>query len=159
MSILTNTIGLLKKKSHISVCLADKVTPLIHPWQVSKGDKIIGWGNKPHAKRVKSFAVKRGIPYLHLEDAFISYLGHPAKGGINIGIVVDEQGIYYDANTPSDIEKYISAPLSEQQLHRSNQLIQQIASKGVTKYNTYSNQYLPEDINQSLAQAEDKTKF
>ncbi len=90
-------------------------------------------------------------PFWRLEDGFIGYLGHPARGGVALGLVWDDQGIYYDARTPSRLESLIPAPLSGQAQARAKALIALVLTHGVTKYNLYPGQDDPVQLPPSLA--------
>ena len=126
MRLLTNSFGILRRKESVNAYFLGDVryfsilSQFLYSSNSGHISTIIGWGNKPNTQKIKAFAREHNVPYLHLEDGFIGYLGHPANKGVNIGLVVDEQGIYYDASAPSDIENHIVSPLNSEQLARAN---------------------------------------
>lgn len=61
---------------------------------------------KPSGQRAQEWASKYRVPCWRLEDGFIrSYL--PGQASIGLSLVVDEQGIYYDATQPSALENLL----------------------------------------------------
>ncbi|MBV8041090.1 capsular polysaccharide biosynthesis protein [Pluralibacter sp.] len=105
--------------------------------QVAQEDLLAGWGNKPTSESLCSVAAAHGHPFWRLEDSFFGYLGHPARSGLPLGLVWDDEGIYYDARTPSRLERLIPRPLSELEQARAEQLTALVRQHGVTKYNIY----------------------
>lgn len=98
---------------------------------------VVGWGKKANTEQAVKLAEKHQVPYWHLEDGFISYLGHPALGDKRFALIVDKQGIYYDANCPSDIEALLNHPdwFNAELRERSSNLLAQITDNKITKYN------------------------
>ncbi|WP_257252970.1 capsular polysaccharide biosynthesis protein [Endozoicomonas sp. SESOKO3] len=98
---------------------------------------VVGWGKKANTEKAVKLAEKHQVPYWHLEDGFISYLGHPALGDKRFALIVDKQGIYYDANCPSDIEALLNRPdwFNAELRDRSSNLLAQITDNKITKYN------------------------
>ena len=98
---------------------------------------MIGWGMKPNTRKAKKLALQSGVNYLHLEDGFISYLGHPALGDRRFSLIIDKTGIYYDATQPSDIESLLNNPkwLTPELKARSACLLETICKHQITKYN------------------------
>lgn len=68
---------------------------------------IAVWGERPSAQRPIKLARQAGIPILRLEDGFTRSLGLGVNGAPPLAMVVDDLGIYYDARTPSRLEKLI----------------------------------------------------
>ncbi len=104
----------------------------IHPSQVA-----LGWGKKANTTKAVALAKKHGIPYWYLEDGFISYLGHPALGDKRFSLILDKQGIYYDATSSSDIEELLNHPewFTSELNERSSNLLAQITKNKISKYN------------------------
>ena len=98
---------------------------------------VIGWGQKANAADARLFSKKNSLPFLQLEDGFISYLGHPGLGDRRFSLIVDKTGIYYDATKPSDIEQLLNNPewKTPELLHRAHQLLNTICQYNITKYN------------------------
>lgn len=64
---------------------------------------IAGWGLRPSTLKPRAIAAKLGLPFVALEDGFLRAYGtgatHPA-----LSLIVDTEGIYYDARKPSSLE-------------------------------------------------------
>ncbi|HGX0501755.1 TPA: hypothetical protein ACNRZF_002130 [Escherichia coli] len=105
----------------------------------SKNDVLVGWGKKSNTKQIKQKAQELGISYWQLEDGFIGYIGHPAKGGKAVSLIADPLGIYYDAHQTSQLEQLIIEPVDTALLARAEHLISDILRLGITKYNCYTN--------------------
>ncbi|WP_408908663.1 capsular polysaccharide biosynthesis protein [Aeromonas dhakensis] len=105
---------------------------------VEKSDVFIGWGQKANTRQIKQQAQALGLPYWQLEDGFIGYIGHPAKGGMAVSLIADPVGIYYDARQPSRLEQLIATPCDAGTLARAERLIGELVRLGVTKYNCYA---------------------
>lgn len=96
-------------------------------------DAVLAWGNKPSSKKAASLAQKRNVPLVGVEDGFL--YGLEPKYSARSSLVVDDLGIYYDANQPSRLEHCIGVDLTESQILRA-QSIQALWQKhGVSKYN------------------------
>ncbi|MDQ6437593.1 capsular polysaccharide biosynthesis protein [Mesorhizobium sp. LHD-90] len=97
-------------------------------------DQIAGWGRKPTSLKARRAAVAAGLPFLCLEDGFLRSVG---SGGEEppLSIVVDDTGIYYDATTPSALERLIAAPLTDSQIARTRRLMAAWRTGRVSKYN------------------------
>ena len=98
---------------------------------------VIGWGNKPNTAKARALAEKLSLPYIRLEDGFVSYLGHPSLGDRRFSVIADHTGIYYDATCPSDLEDLLNQPtwLTDALLERAEQMIVRIRRHGISKYN------------------------
>ncbi|MFU1552775.1 capsular polysaccharide biosynthesis protein [Aeromonas sp. A04] len=102
------------------------------------GDLFAGWGQKANTRQIKQQAQALGLPYWQLEDGFIGYIGHPAKGGKAVSLIADPIGIYYDARQPSQLEQLIATPVDDALLERAQRLMGELVRLGVTKYNCYA---------------------
>ncbi|WP_421212163.1 capsular polysaccharide biosynthesis protein [Aeromonas sp. 600479] len=104
----------------------------------SENDVLVGWGQKANTRQIKQKAQALGLSYWQLEDGFIGYIGHPARGGKAVSLIADPVGIYYDARQPSQLEQLIAAPCEPQMLARAERLISELVHLGITKYNCYA---------------------
>ncbi|ADN74651.1 Capsule polysaccharide biosynthesis protein [Ferrimonas balearica DSM 9799] len=155
MTYYTNSAGILARQAVLHAALAQPLERLNAHAVTGKGDVYIGWGLKPNSLAMKQQAAENGVPFWHLEDGFIGYTGHPAKGGHSLSVVVDKQGIYYDASQPSELEQHIvDAGRDSALCERAHNLIARIRQYGITKYNVYpdfnSQTQLPSDLKQQL---------
>lgn len=102
-----------------------------------EGDVVVGWGQKENTEAARAFAKKNDLEYWRLEDGFLGYLKHPAVDGRRLSIVVDKSGIYYDAHTPSDLERLLNRDdwITPDLLQRARSAMERIRRWGLTKYN------------------------
>ncbi|HBR98717.1 MAG TPA: beta-3-deoxy-D-manno-oct-2-ulosonic acid transferase [Gammaproteobacteria bacterium] len=117
---------------------------------------FVGWGRKKSGMRAAAAASKKNKSVLYLEDGFIGYWGHPSGRHTRLSLVVDQQGIYYDAVQPSDLESLIGTEdeLTSEQVARAEALRQSLAQHRISKYNHHTSSALPTDLSQRLQQAE-----
>ncbi len=80
-------------------------------WDVVPGwtacDAVGVWGRRPVSARGRALAARRGLPVVTLEDAFLRSL-RPGDGP-PLGLLIDEAGVHYDADGPSDVADHIAA--------------------------------------------------
>ena len=103
-------------------------------------DVIIGWGQKDNTQKAQDYAKRKGLPYWRLEDGFLGYLSHPATDARRLSVVVDTSGIYYDAHTPSDLEKMLNQDdwATPDLLARAESAMARIRRWRLSKYNQSS---------------------
>jgi capsular polysaccharide export protein len=81
-------------------------------------------------------SARKNIPKLFIEDGFLRsmdiYIHEPG-----ISLLLDDVGMYYDARFPSRLENLLNSDLelSEEQRHRSCDVMKKIRETRVTKYN------------------------
>lgn len=138
MTLWTQSGGILARSAQISTCLDQPLARLVSPDSPQAGDVLVGWGQKANARQIKQQAQDLGLPYWQLEDGFIGYIGHPAKGGKAVSLIADPVGIYYDARQPSQLEQLIATPCDAAMLARAERLVHELVRLGVTKYNCYA---------------------
>lgn len=138
MDLYTGSKGILARKNNIEPMLGCQLHHTKGIVSFSKNDVLIGWGQKANTKHIKQKAQELGLPYWQLEDGFIGYIGHPAKGGMAVSLIADPVGIYYDARQPSRLEQLIATPCDADTLARAERLIGELVRLGVTKYNCYA---------------------
>ena len=95
---------------------------------------LAGWGVKGTAM---GEAERRGLPYLALEDGFLSTAGMGGRGDPNLSLSADRLGMHYDASRPSEIEQLIQAgpPLSAAEAADAAALIAMMRQASLGKYN------------------------
>ncbi len=76
--------------------------------QAAKIDVVLTWGNKETGRTARDFANKHGKPLWRLEDGFFRSI-HPGARFPSASLVLDTQGIYYDARVPSDLETLLES--------------------------------------------------
>lgn len=105
---------------------------------------IIGWGLKATADRARRLAVRQKVPYIALEDGFLRSMGLGVRGYAPHSMVVDYQGIYYDARHPSDLETLIAdGDFSAAELARARHCMALIRHHRLSKYNHAPDRALP----------------
>ncbi len=116
--------------------------------QAKKLDAVLGWGHKPTAERAREYARQHGVPYLALEDGFLRSVGLGKEPPLSL--IVDDEGIYYDARTSSRLERLLrddAEAFSETVLARARRCRERIVETGVSKYN-HAPDRLPPDLEQ-----------
>ncbi|MCL1126190.1 capsular polysaccharide biosynthesis protein [Shewanella surugensis] len=140
MTLYTTSAGILARKSSIQACLDQQVRPLSrhnHHDLSEQSDALVGWGMKPNAMKLKALSKELCCRFIHLEDGFIGYTGHPNAQGKAVSMIADKVGIYYDARQPSTLEQLINTPCDGETRIRAEKLAEQIVQCGITKYNCY----------------------
>lgn len=98
---------------------------------IESGHDILIWGT-PNAKIRESSS----SDLIHVEDGFIRSVGLGATLAKPFSWVFDRQGIYYDAQRPSDLEDILEhGDFDEAMLRRARKLQDQIVASGISKYN------------------------
>ena len=140
MTLWTQSSGILARRRQISACLGQPLARLEPSSECvpQAGDVLVGWGQKANTAEIKQQAQALGLPYWQLEDGFIGYIGHPAKGGKAVSLIADPVGIYYDARQPSWLEQLIATPCEPGMLARAERLTDELVRFGITKYNCYA---------------------
>ena len=94
----------------------------------------VGWGRRKFGKRARRIAEECNIPFLCLEDGFLRSVGL-GKSDPPLSIVIDDLGIYYDADSPSRLESLICQPRSAAEIDRARCLVAAWRRGRVSKYN------------------------
>jgi capsular polysaccharide export protein len=95
---------------------------------------VIGWGFKGKALEAVALAERAGLPYLALEDGFLRSV---ALGDIDapLSVVVDDLGIYYDAQRPSRLERLIATAKADAERARGARIAAAWRAGRLSKYN------------------------
>lgn len=99
-------------------------------------DEVIVWGHSPYAKRGEAVAASTGSPIIRVEDAFLRSL-HPGRSGDPpLGLVIDDEGMYFDASHPSRLERILAdSPLDDTALlNRARDAVARLRDGHLTKY-------------------------
>jgi len=99
-------------------------------------DDVLVWGHSPYAPRGEAVAEATGATLVRVEDAFLRSLHTGRSGDPPLGLVIDRQGIYFDARAPSDLETLLAThPLDDTALlDRARDALARIAEAHLTKY-------------------------
>lgn len=138
MTVWVSSKGVYTRRQQIAPLLGQHVARYTSQSPLMDGDLFAGWGQKANTRQIKLQAQDLGLPYWQLEDGFIGYIGHPAKGGKAVSLIADPVGIYYDARQPSQLEQLIATPCDAAMLARAERLVHELVRLGVTKYNCYA---------------------
>lgn len=97
------------------------------------GHSIVTWGHK-HSTELENAGF--GEHVLRIEDGFLRSVGLGADLIRPLSWVIDPEGIYYDARSPSRLERILAQePFTDTLRERAAMLRQMIVEAGVTKYN------------------------
>lgn len=138
MKFYTGSAGILARKAQLEPMLGRPIHAFKTGMRLAQDDVLVGWGQKANTRQIKQKAQDLGLPYWQLEDGFIGYIGHPARGGKAVSLIADPVGIYYDARQPSRLEQLIATPCDDSMLARADALISELLRLGITKYNCYA---------------------
>ncbi|MEE2001539.1 capsular polysaccharide biosynthesis protein [Alkalimonas sp. MEB108] len=95
--------------------------------------------------------VQPGLRLIRLEDGFIRSVGLGAEFAQPMSWIFDQQGLYFDATQPSDLEQLLQTlTLTDQQRERAEALRQRICQQGVTKYNVGQTGWQRPDTNKPV---------
>ena len=112
--------------------------------QAAQVDAVLGWGLKPTAKKARRYAARHDLPYVALEDGFLRSLGLGAHNYQPHSLIVDFQGIYYDATRPSDLECLIrDSQCTPNDSRRAEHCMAKIRNNRLSKYNHAPDHPLP----------------
>ncbi|MDH2998349.1 capsule biosynthesis protein [Pasteurellaceae bacterium LFhippo2] len=96
--------------------------------------KLLIWGSGKPA--LIEFAHKHNLPLLRMEDGFIRSVGLGSNLVAPLSLVVDDLGIYFNAQQTSRLEQILqNQPFSHNDLAMAEQLKQRLISSHIGKYN------------------------
>lgn len=102
-------------------------------------DLIAAWGHAPRAARAEALATRTGAGLVRIEDAFLRSLFPGRQGEPSLGLLIDEQGIYYDPSRPSDLETLLAThPLDDHALLETARLcMARLRAHHLSKYSGF----------------------
>ena len=103
------------------------------------GDGVAVWGASPTAWRGERAALRRNVPLIRIEDAFLRSLRPGRMGDPPIGLLVDPHGVHFDPARPSALEQILASdPLDNSNLlTRAKAGIDRIKHLHLSKYNIH----------------------
>lgn len=131
------------KRNYIKRFLYAPRTQLKFVWKKSKAleggfnnnARLVVWGERA-ANEVKELSLETGVPVWRVEDGFIRSVGLGSDYTPPLSLVVDQRGIYYDPNHPSDLENYLeNSEFSPKLLERASLLRNRLLQNRLSKYN------------------------
>jgi len=127
-----------------------------YDWQLKtglplqSGDHVAVWGRKKTAKRGIAVARHFDRSVITVEDAFLRSVLTGRQNAPSMGIVTDRSGIYFDTETPSDIDHLLqeSQGLSADILADAAQKMGYMRGLKLSKYNNFTHRKidLPDDF-------------
>ncbi len=124
----------IAKRRLLPLALGDDLIVCTSRTPVNRLAGIIGWGVKDNTKKARKYARRHALPYVTLEDGFIRSVGLGVQKAEPFGFIFDRQGIYYDAQRPSDIETLIKRTDSTAE-HQAKSLMNRLVHIQASKYN------------------------
>ena len=107
-----------------------RVTFIAKGQPLPKHGTLLVWGRRELP------VVQPGLSLVRLEDGFIRSVGLGAEFAQPLSWILDQQGLYFDAGQPSDLEQLLQQQqLTPSQRQRAEALQQRICQQGITKYN------------------------
>lgn len=104
--------------------------------EIQGTDTIVLWGNAALPEPGILGDQGKKLPIIRVEDGFIRSSGLGSSLVPPSSLCFDEQGIYFDASTPSQLETILNRTnFDDAFLKRAQRLRQAIVSMGITKYN------------------------
>lgn len=101
----------------------------------ARGGAIAGWASRL-PPGLAAAAESEGIALWRIEDGFIRSAGLGAALVQPCSLVLDKQGIHYDASRASDLECLLQeCAFARAELARAERLIERLRAGGITKYN------------------------
>ena len=118
----------------MNIFASQKISQLPHIKAFLDGEfnTAVGWGRKKSGIKALALANSNSKPALLLEDGFLRSVD---REGHALSLVLDQTGIYYDANTCSDLELFVKKTISDKEYQRSSALIKTWKDNSLSKYN------------------------
>lgn len=103
--------------------------------------KLLVWGaGKPE---LHTFAQQQNLPILRMEDGFIRSVGLGSNLVAPLSLVVDDLGIYFNAEQPSRLEQILQHQrFSSLDIDNAEQIKQRLISEHIGKYNVGSHGFM-----------------
>ena len=113
-----------------SRCTTIRLRKRVERWRSERPDgEIHVWSTKPTS-------LPESARLVRVEDGFLRSVGLGADFHQPISLVFDRSGMYFDASSPSDLEKLLQThDFSAADLEAAETLIQLLVKKRITKYN------------------------
>lgn len=108
-------------------------------------DGVVVWGRSPYAHRGEAVALRRVVPVVRLEDAFLRSLRPGRLGDAPLGLIIDPVGVHFDSSAPSRIEKILAGhPLDDSHLlARAKVGMARVRALDLSKYNYHNPDLAP----------------
>lgn len=119
----------------LSMFLGGRVRKL-RSWQGKQRLVVVGWGKKANTVAPVRWAAGVGLPFLRLEDGFLRSFGTGERFP-SLSMVVDHDGIYYDASCVSSLELLIENGFDGSNANHGNaaEIRRHLIALQLSKYN------------------------
>ena len=124
---------------------------------------IYSWGHKPYSRTASRLAERFNRQHIRLEDGFVCSFGRSGRHR-KYSLVIDADGIYYDASSPSRLENILNGldaeswQLSDPQVTaRAEKLMHDLVSNDISKYNIAADAELSANDESSFVLVVDQT--
>ena len=134
IAILTRGLWRLRQE----VAALSGMEPVRHePWRRPAFEAVAGWGHKSTAIRARKLAARLGVPYMAFEDGPLRSV-RPGPAERPIGMVMDRSGIYYEADSGSDLIALVgeSGWFTPDVAERAGQAAELLRRLRLSKYNS-----------------------
>ncbi len=102
---------------------------------IKAGDEVVVWGAREPAGLDRLLAIT-GTPLLRMEDGFLRSVGLGSDFARPSSLVLDPDGIYFDPERPSRLEKIIEAgEFGEDELEMARRVREKLLTSRLSKYN------------------------
>lgn len=132
LGVLSRGIWRIPRLSHFfptPVCRLNSWLPL----PAQRLDWVAAWGYRPSRRSVERYARRHGLSILTLEDGFVRSMGLGHQGYPPAALVLDDVGVYFDAQKPSRLEQLITAGRDESE--RAELCMAELRHHRLSKYN------------------------
>ena len=108
-------------------------------------DGVVVWGRSPYAHRGEAIAVRRQVPLIRIEDAFLRSIRPGRMGDAPLGLLIDPMGVHFDSSKPSALEHILATPPLDDSnlLSRARDAIARIQHLDLSKYNMHDPDLAP----------------
>ncbi len=157
----------IRKLRHIEAFLDidELVPPAVAKNDMAGIESVVVWGRKPNTAVAVAFAKRKRLPVIYLEDGWLRTSSRNAHSRSCYSLLVDHSGVYYDVNTPSDIEITLNLPgddfaalVTAEHEQYARQCMQQLINNNISKYNFNSSKVAPANTDKPIVLVVDQTR-
>lgn len=135
-SIYKRERGLVKQKKGLTPFFSCPIL-IVGNFGSTKNRCYLGWARKRSGRRAVELAKKANTSYALLEDGFLRSVDLGVNAAPALSLVVDQEGIYYDATTASQLEQLIQQLGNDEHVLREKAVaaMRYIVQHDLSKYN------------------------
>ena len=124
---------------------------------------VVVWGRKSTSEKASNYAKRNNLKVLYLEDGWVRSASENAHSRRSYSLLLDNQGVYYDASEPSQLEQILNQSdedfektVSVEELAYAARCRKILIESNITKYNFCKTAKLP-DSQKNLVLVIDQT--